>query len=76
MTDTKSSPDTSKMKIEQVEQQPVFEDLKAGTNRDYAGAAAKTDPAEIKLVRKLDSRILPTLFVMYFLNYVDSESQL
>ena len=42
MTDTKSSPDTSKMKIEQVEQQPVFEDLKAGTNRDYAGAAAKT----------------------------------
>ncbi|PVH76884.1 MFS general substrate transporter [Cadophora sp. DSE1049] len=59
------------MKIEQVEQQPVFEDFKGETNRDYAGAAAKTDPAEIKLVRKLDMRILPTLFVMYFLNYVD-----
>lgn len=27
-------------------------------NRDYAGAVAKTDPAEIRLVRKLDSRIL------------------
>lgn len=74
MADTKTSPESSKMKIEQVEQQPI-EELK-GRNRDYAGAAAKTDPAEIRLVRKLDMRILPTLFVMYFLNYVDSEPRL
>lgn len=34
---------------------------------DYTGAVAKTDPAEIALVRKLDYRIMPSLFCMYFL---------
>lgn len=34
---------------------------------DYTGAAAKTDPAEIALVRKMDYRIMPALFCMYFL---------
>lgn len=34
---------------------------------DYSGAIAKTDPAEIALVRKLDFRIMPALFCMYFL---------
>lgn len=34
---------------------------------DYSGAVAKTDPAEIALVRRLDSRIMPALFCMYFL---------
>jgi hypothetical protein len=42
-------------------------------NRDYAGASAKSSPAEIALVRKLDLRIIPTLFAMYFLNYIDRE---
>lgn len=37
---------------------------------DYSGARAKSDPAEIALVRKLDRRILPMLWAMYFLNYV------
>ena len=37
---------------------------------DYSGARGKTDPKEIALVKKLDRRILPTLCVMYFLNYV------
>ena len=49
-------------------------DEKAGAAEagvDYTGSAAKTDPAEIRLVRKLDWRIMPTLCVMYFLNYVD-----
>lgn len=68
MTDIK---DSSKIAIEHVDQ--TEEVNEKDTNRDYAGAAAKTDPAEIKLVRKLDYRILPTLFVMYFLNYVDSK---
>lgn len=72
MTDRKTSTDSPKMKIEQMKEQTV-EDLKGGGNRDYAGAVAKTDPAEIRLVRKLDMRILPTLFMMYFLNYVDSK---
>ncbi|KAH7375507.1 MFS transporter [Plectosphaerella cucumerina] len=39
--------------------------------RDYTGAGKKTDPEEIALVRKLDWRVMPTLCVMYFLNYVD-----
>ena len=39
---------------------------------DYSGAAAKIDEREIALVRKLDIRIMPTLFCMYFLNYLVS----
>ncbi|KAI1255756.1 hypothetical protein MGN70_002496 [Eutypa lata] len=50
--------------------------------RDYAGAQAKTDPEEIRLVRRLDYRIMngirvtsflpqPILWLMYFFNYVD-----
>ncbi|KAF9891366.1 hypothetical protein FE257_004222 [Aspergillus nanangensis] len=38
---------------------------------DYSGAQKKTDPVEIRLVRKLDMWIMPTLWVMYWLNYLD-----
>jgi hypothetical protein len=34
---------------------------------DYSGAVAKTDPEEMKLVRKLDIRIMTILWAMYFL---------
>lgn len=34
---------------------------------DYSGAVQKTDAVEIALVRKLDMRIMPALFCMYFL---------
>ena len=34
---------------------------------DYSGAVAKSDPKEIALVRKLDMRIMPALFAIYFL---------
>jgi hypothetical protein len=40
------------------------------SNLDYSGATKKTNPLEISLVKKLDYRILPTLWMMYFLNYV------
>lgn len=50
--------ENAKMKIEQQ------------SGGDYSGAVAKSDPAEISLVRKLDYRIMPTLWSMYFLNYV------
>ncbi|RYP34304.1 hypothetical protein DL767_004298 [Monosporascus sp. MG133] len=43
----------------------------ANGRRDYAGAQAKTDLEEIRLVRKLDYRIMPILWLMYFFNYVD-----
>jgi hypothetical protein len=45
-------------------------DLKLDTpvdGADYTGAVGKTDPEEIALVRKLDYRIMPSLFCMYFL---------
>ncbi|KAF2677560.1 vitamin H transporter [Lentithecium fluviatile CBS 122367] len=41
---------------------------------DYSGAVAKTDPKEIALVRRLDSRIMPALFCMYFLNKLDQNA--
>jgi hypothetical protein len=41
--------------------------LEQSTQGDYSGAIAKTDKAEIALVKKLDRRIMPALFVMYFL---------
>ena len=37
---------------------------------DYSGAVKKTSPEEFALVRKLDLYIMPTLWAMYFLNYV------
>ncbi|KAF2004060.1 MFS general substrate transporter, partial [Amniculicola lignicola CBS 123094] len=39
--------------------------------RDYSGAVKKTDVAEIKLVRKMDIRIMTILWAMCFLNYLD-----
>ncbi|KAL7628837.1 hypothetical protein AAE478_000352 [Parahypoxylon ruwenzoriense] len=38
---------------------------------DQFGAHVKTDPVEIKLVRKLDLYILPILWLMYFFNFLD-----
>ncbi|KAL2206072.1 MFS general substrate transporter [Sarocladium strictum] len=38
---------------------------------DYSGVRKKTDPKEIRLVRKLDCIMMPTLWIMYFLNYLD-----
>ncbi|KAM0438552.1 hypothetical protein ACHAPT_001302 [Fusarium lateritium] len=42
-----------------------------GDSRSYATTPPKTSPAEIKLVRKLDWVILPTLWIMYWFNYLD-----
>lgn len=39
--------------------------------KDYSGAAEKTDPKEIALVKKLDRWIMPMLWSMYWLNYLD-----
>ncbi|GAB7365122.1 hypothetical protein MBLNU230_g6211t1 [Neophaeotheca triangularis] len=38
---------------------------------DYSGAREKTDPKEIALVKKLDRWIMPMLWGMYWLNYLD-----
>ena len=52
----------SESEVRHVEMQ--LEGQKPQGNEDYSGAHAKTDPAEIKLVRKLDMFILPTLWIM------------
>ncbi|KAK2616454.1 hypothetical protein QQS21_000696 [Conoideocrella luteorostrata] len=48
-----------------------LKDAEGGVARDYSGAHEKTDPAEIALVRKLDLWIMPLLWFMYWLNYLD-----
>ncbi|KAL4884345.1 major facilitator superfamily domain-containing protein [Aspergillus karnatakaensis] len=40
-------------------------------NIDYTGTTKKTDPAEIKLVRKIDFIMMPILWIMYWFNYLD-----
>lgn len=40
-------------------------------NVDYSGARTYTTPEEKKLIRKQDFIILPTLWFMYFLNFLD-----
>ncbi|PVH86174.1 MFS general substrate transporter [Cadophora sp. DSE1049] len=48
------------------------EDLKKPQGKvDYSGAQEKTDPREIALVKKLDRWIMPMLWSMYWLNYLD-----
>jgi hypothetical protein len=69
------SPETTKewdtTRIEHGSQEKnTYEKVRASVQTDYAGAHAKVDPAEIKLVRKLDTWITPTLCLMYFLNYL------
>ena len=57
--------------VEDVDSLKVADEKAQG---DYSGATAKDDPVEIKLVRKLDFRIMPILWAMYFLNYVSIPS--
>lgn len=39
-------------------------DEKHQANVDYTGSAKKTDPVEIKLVRKIDFIMMPMLWIM------------
>lgn len=47
------------------------EEGKRAIKVDYSGAALEKSDAEIALVRKLDKWIMPTLWGMYWLNYLD-----
>ena len=62
---------TSKEKVSPVEIEDAVSDTEKGALQqpagDYAGAVTKFDPREIALVRKLDWRLMPTLWAMYFL---------
>ncbi|KAJ4390598.1 hypothetical protein N0V93_004194 [Gnomoniopsis smithogilvyi] len=66
----------SKKDVLQVErvQSNTSAELKVGPTyqkKDYSGAHEKTDPKEIALVKKLDRWIMPMLWSMYWLNYLD-----
>ncbi|GJC91457.1 MFS transporter [Colletotrichum higginsianum IMI 349063] len=50
--------------------QPVIEKV------DEFGAHTKTDPKEIALVKKIDWYILPMLWSMYFLNFLDRNAMI
>jgi hypothetical protein len=62
--------DTLKQDVAHKEFMVVDED--GNDNLDYSGAPKKIDPAEARLVHKLDKWIMPTLWSMYWLNYLDS----
>lgn len=57
--------------VEVKQQATFFDEEGKGLQLDYSGAHAKVDPAEIKLVKKLDRWIMPMLWAMYWLNYLD-----
>ncbi|KAK9468817.1 major facilitator superfamily domain-containing protein [Lipomyces arxii] len=48
-----------------------YDDQGRAIRQDYSGVAEKTDPKEIALVKKLDWFIIPTLWVLYFCNFMD-----
>lgn len=57
-----SSKDMKPSELEAVHDEKMLEQDEPVTQRgDYSGAAAKTDPAEIALVRKLDRMIMVRL---------------
>jgi hypothetical protein len=63
-----------KPKINHQESIPDDEALKPPPqepNADYSGSQKKTDPEEIRLVRKIDFIMMPILWIMYWFNYLD-----
>jgi hypothetical protein len=45
-------------------QEELFDKAEHDHQGDYSGAVAKSSPEEIKLVRKLDLYLMPTLWIM------------
>lgn len=65
---------TTPSEVHTVDEKAELEMLEFGDKQpkfDYSGVAAKTDPKEIALVRKLDFSILPMIWIMYFCNFMD-----
>ncbi|KEF53890.1 uncharacterized protein A1O9_10292 [Exophiala aquamarina CBS 119918] len=63
--------DLEKPQSAQMEVAPNGDSLSSQPEGDYSGAVSKSNAAEIALCRKLDRRILPILWAMYYLNYLD-----
>lgn len=60
-----------KPNTDHLESASVHDEKEVAKNADYSGFTQKTDPKEIKLVRKLDLYIMTSLWSMYWLNYLD-----
>lgn len=58
-------------KLNSAHQEDVLDKSEPVREGDYSGAVAKSSAEEIKLVRRLDLFLMPTLWIMYFLNYLD-----
>jgi hypothetical protein len=71
MTEKQVSQEIGDEKPEALHREDTIDQEKQQQAGDYSGARKKTDPAEIRLVRKLDLWIMPTLWGMYWLNYLD-----
>ncbi|PGG96204.1 hypothetical protein GX51_07945 [Blastomyces parvus] len=67
----KVSPATSARKQEECIVDTTLLEEPEIINIDYSGARTTLSQEEINLVRKLDRWIMPTLWVMYWLNYLD-----
>lgn len=64
---------TSVVQVVDSERDP--KEVTDATGRDYSGTVEVTDPIEIALVKKLDWRLMPVFFCMYFMNFVGSDSR-
>lgn len=67
------APLKSKKSVEQIDTISIIEHPdkpQYGVELDKFGAAAKTSPDEIALVKKLDRHMMPILWLMYFLNFL------
>ena len=53
------------------EEVAYLEEVTKQQSTDYSGSRKKTSAEEVRLVRKLDLIILPTLWLMYFFNFLD-----
>jgi len=73
-TDTAQPPRSPDLEKKDIFTLDVIDPEAAGV--DYSGFTQKTDPKEIKLVRKLDMYIMPSLWAMYWLNYLDASTAL
>ncbi|KAF2737794.1 MFS general substrate transporter [Polyplosphaeria fusca] len=63
--------DDGVLRIESHVDQDLEKPVVVAEKQDYSGAHEKTDPREIALVKKLDRWIMPMLWSMYWLNYLD-----
>ncbi|KAG8629692.1 hypothetical protein KVT40_001311 [Elsinoe batatas] len=52
------------------------EEEKVDVAKDGFGARVKVDPKEIKLVKKIDWYMMPTLWAMYFFNFLDRNAMI